>query len=309
MLGPSLNQLSHNCRVIYRSPKDTDPSHFQDNNWLYSFYSPDGRVIAALAHSEYDGDEIPGMCATPKDPNNCWWNTITFAQSFDGGYSFEVPAPPRNLVAALPYRYIVGNRASAYGYYGPTNIMKVGGFYYSLINEWPYQAQKGGACLIRTSDVFNPQSWRAWDGKGFNVQFVDPYRETIAKPEEHVCVPVLVGAANSLLQHARSGNFIVTQFVPDDRFGGPSGIYIQASHDLMHWSKPSLLVRFSELLAADGPGNWTYGYDSLLDPASTDRNFSTISDTPYLYYVRSDADRPPYTRVLFRRQIKLEFGR
>jgi hypothetical protein len=302
MIGPGLDQVSHDCRVIYRSPKDTDPSHFQDNNWLYSFYSTDGRRIAALVHSEYDADEIPGMCATPKDPNNCWWNTVTFAESLDGGYSFEVPAPPQNLVAALPYRYIVGNRTSAHGYYGPTNIMKVGGFYFSLINEWPYKAQKGGACLIRTSDVFSPQSWRAWDGKGFNVRFADPYRETIAKPEEHVCEPVLAGAADGLLQHPRSGNFIAMEFVNDD------GFYMQASHDLTHWSNPSLLVKLSDLREADAPGDWTYGYVSLLDPTSTDRNFSTVSDTPYVYYVRMDRDHSP-ARVLFRRQIKLQFGR
>jgi hypothetical protein len=307
MIGPSLDEVSHNCHVIYSSPRDPNPSNFQDNNWLSSFYSPDGRRIVALVHSEYDADEIPGMCATPNDTNNCWWNTVTFAESVDGGYSFKVPAPPQNLVAALPYRYVVGNRAGAYGYFGPTNIMKVGGFYYSLINEWDYKAQKSGACLIRTSDVFDPRSWRAWDGKGFNVHFADPYRETIEKPEELVCEPVLTVAVDGLLQHPRSGNFIVTQLIPDDRFG-PPGFYVQASHDLMHWSTPSLLVKFNDLLVADGPGKWTYAYVSLLDPASTDRNFSTVSDTPYVYYVRSDTD-PPYGRVLFRRQVKLEFGR
>ncbi len=308
MIGPNLNELKHDCRVIYRSPKDPDPAHFQDNNWLYSFYSADGRRIAALVHSEYDAEEIPGMCATPTDTNNCWWNTITFAQSLDGGYSFTVPKPPGNLVAAVPYRYVVGNRAGAHGYNTPTNILKIGGAYYALINDWPYRAQKYGPCLIRTSDVFDPGSWRAWDGKNFTIRFADPYREAIAKPEEHVCDPVLAGEAHSLVQHEQSGNFIITQFARDNRFDGPPGFYIQGSRDLMHWSKPTLLVRFSDLQATDGPGNWTYGYESLLDPASTDRNFSTVSDTPYLYYVRSDGNHPPYARVLFRHQVKLRFG-
>ena len=308
MIGPNLNELKHDCRVIYRSPKDPDPSHFQDNNWLYSFYTADGRRIAALVHSEYDAEEIPGMCATPNDTNNCWWNTITFAQSLDEGYSFTVPKPPRNLVAALPYRYVVGNRASAYGYNTPTNILKIGAAYYALINDWPYRAQKYGPCLIRTSDVFDPGSWRAWDGKNFTIRFADPYREPIAKPEEHVCDPVLAGEAHSLVQHLQSGTFIITQFARDDRFDGPPGFYIQGSRDLIHWSKPTLLVRFSDLQATDGPGSWTYGYESLLDPASTDRNFSTVSDTPYLYYVRSDGNHSPYVRVLFRHQVKLRVG-
>jgi hypothetical protein len=302
MIGPSLDQMSHNCHVIYTSPQDPDPSHFQDNNWLYSFYTTDGRRIVALVHSEYDADEIPGMCATPKDTNNCWWNTVTFAESFDGGYSFRVPAPPRNLVAALPYRYVVGNPSGAYGYSEPTNIVKIKGSYYALINEWAYKAQKRGACLIRTSDVFDPQSWRAWDSKDFTIRFVDPYRETVASSEDHVCAPVLGEGAQSLSRHEPSGNFIVMEFLNDD------GFYMQASQDLKHWSSPTLLVKLSDLRAADGPGNWTYGYLSLLDPASTDRNFSTISNTPYVYYVRTDPDHPP-GRVLFRRSIKLQFGR
>ena len=307
-VGPSLNLVKHDCRVIYRSPKDPDPSHFRDNNWLYSFYTEDGKRIAALVHSEYDADEIPKMCATPKDPNNCWWNTVTFAQSLDGGYSFTVPAPPKNLVATLPYRYVVGNRASAYGYNGPTNIMKVGQLFYALINDWPFKAQKYGPCLIRTSNVFDPGSWRAWDGKDFTIRFADPYRETIAKPEDHVCAPVFPGAAESLVQHQASGTFITTQYAPDDRFGGPAGFYIQGSRDLIHWSKPSLLVKLSDLRASDGPGKWTYDYVSLLDPASTDRDFATVSDTPYVYYVRSDGNHPPYVRVLFRRQVRLKIS-
>jgi hypothetical protein len=309
MIGPNLNELKRDCRVIYRSPKDPDPSHFQDNNWLYSFYTMDGRRIAALVHSEYDADEIPGMCATPNDTNNCWWNTVTFAESVDGGYSFTTPKPPGNLVAALPYRYVVGNQDSAYGYSGPTNIVKIGGFYYALINDWPYKLQKFGPCLVRTLDVFDPASWRAWDGKDFTIRFADPYRETVTKPGEHVCVPVFAGTAESLVQHTRSGTFIATQFAPDERFEGPPGFYIQGSRDLVHWSHPVLLVKISDLQQADGPGKWTYDDVSLLDPASYDRNFSAVSDSPYLYFVRSDSIRAPYVRALFRIPIRLRIDR
>jgi hypothetical protein len=180
----------------------------------------------------------------------------------------------------------------------------VGEFYYALINNWPHQAQRFGSCLIRTTALFDPGSWRGWDGKGFNIQFVNPYREAIARPEEHVCEPVLAGTAESLLRHRPSGTFLVTQFTPDG-FDGPAGFYIQASRDLIRWSKPRLLVSVEDLRASDGPGKWTYEYASLLDPASTDRNFGDVSDNPYLYYVRSDGNHPPYARVLFRKRISL----
>ncbi|HJS84513.1 MAG TPA: hypothetical protein VJ779_03565 [Acetobacteraceae bacterium] len=33
-----------------------------------------------------------------------------------------------------------------------------------------------------------------------------------------------------------------------------------------------------------------------------------MSDMPYVYYVRLDRAHPPYTRVLFRRRLKLSIG-
>jgi hypothetical protein len=159
---------------------------------------------------------------------------------------------------------------------------------------------------VRTSDVFDPGSWRAWDGKDFTIRFADPYRERIARPEEHICPVVLAGAAENLVQHAGSGAFLVLQFATDAF--GPAGFYIQASRDLRHWSDPALVVTVGELLAAEGPGKWSYEYLSLLDPASADRNFATVSDEPYLYYVRSDGLHPPYVRALCRRKIRLRFG-
>jgi hypothetical protein len=104
--------------VIYRSPHDPDPAHFHDEDWLTSFYTEDGRRIAALAHSEYHGFEHPGMCADLQNPNrtdDCAWTTITFGESRDGGYSFNEPVPPANLVASFPYAYDKNNRGRRAG--------------------------------------------------------------------------------------------------------------------------------------------------------------------------------------------------
>jgi hypothetical protein len=307
MLGSNLDAVKHDCHVIYRSPQDSDPAHFQYDNWLYSFYTIDGRRIAALVHSEYHGEATRGGCATPAAATNCWWNTVSFAQSFDGGNTFAEPPPPRNLVASLPYPYLVGNQAGAYGYYQPTNILKVGAFYYAMINDWPYKAQKYGPCLMRTQSLFDASSWRAWDGNDFTIRFVNPYAETPKDPNQHVCEPVLAGVADSLVQVQRTGTFIVTQITPDSRFG-PPGMYVTGSRDLIHWSKPTLIAKLTDLATTDGPGSWNYAYSSILDPKSKDRNFSVISETPFLYYVRLDRDHAPYARVLFRRPISLQIS-
>jgi hypothetical protein len=156
--------------------------------------------------------------------------------------------------------------------------------------------------------VFDPGSWRAWNGSDFKVRFINPYWETNVRAEEHVCPPVFSGEADSLVRHEPTGYFIVTQYAPDNRFG-PPGFYLSTSADLIHWSEAMLIAKTSELLAQEGPGNWYYAYFSLIDPASSDRNFSTITNMPYVYYVRFEKNDPPYTRVLFRRQIKIEFSK
>lgn len=312
MVGPTLDAVKHDCRVVYRSPGDIDPAHFHYHDWLYAFYTEDGRNIAALVHSEYDAVEIPGQCASSPENGNCWWNTITFALSRDGGYHFLAPKPPLNLVASLPYRYRPGNTAGAYGYEAPTNIVKRGEFYYTLINDWPYRAQAYGPCLLRTRTVFDPKSWRAWDGRAFAIEFLNPYVAAAAgdaRPEAHVCAPVMAGAAESLVFEPKRGRYIVSVFTPDARFG-PPGLYVIGSADLIHWSEPTLVASEADLRGVEepgaAPGNWTYGYVSLLDPNSPDRNFSTLAGTPYVYYVRFDGRHPPYARTLLRRRIELK---
>ena len=86
---------------------------------------------------------------------------------------------------------------------------------------------------------------------------------------------------------------------------GPAGIYFTTSKDFVHWSKPTLALTMNQMLRREPVGNWSYAYFSLIDPKSTDSNFMTITDIPYLYYVRSDEDHGPYQRVLFRQKIKL----
>lgn len=311
MVGPSLHDLKRDCRVIYRSPQDPDPSHFQDNNWLTSFYTEDGKHIAVLVHSEYDSWTVPGKCPDASRGwqylAHCWWNTITFASSGDGGFSFAEPAPPGNLVAAMPYRFDPVQQTNAVGFNGPTNIVKSGGYYYAMINDWGYREQKYGPCLIRTDRLFDPASWRAWNGADFSVRFADPYRAEIAKPADHVCEPVMPGVAYSLVRHGPDGPFVATQFTPDKRYG-PPGLYVLASADLIHWSKPSLVVTTADLLAGEPAGKWSYDYFALIDPASTDRNFTTVTDRPDVYYVRFNNNDPPYARTLMRRPMTLRAG-
>jgi hypothetical protein len=311
MVGPNLNQLTRRCTIVYNSPHDPNPADFQQYSWPAGFFTADGRNVAALMHTEFHGLQVPGMCASTSRTRalDCWWNVITFAVSHDGGNSFAQPKPPANLVASLPYQFAKGTEHGPAGYLSPTGIVRLGSYYYAMINDWHRQDQKYGACLIRTADPFNPQSWRAWDGSGFNVEFIDPYVVTDANPAQHVCQPVAptLGTVDSLSYLQASGVFVATQMVHDARFG-PQGVYLNISADLIHWSPSVRLVDTAALVAGERPGKWDYNYLSILDPASTDRDFVTITSAPYLYYVRSDMVHPPLTRTLMRRQIRLTVG-
>lgn len=310
MTGNSLLTVARNCSVVMRSGLDPNPAHFAQYQWLTSFYTTDGKKIAALVHTEFHGDTVPGQClATPATANNyCWYNVIAYAQSTNGGTTFSESPAPNNFVAGLPYQYNKGLDGGPVGYQSPTGIISSGKFYYAMINNWPYRDQAYGPCLIRTSNVFDPTSWQAWDGRSYNVQFANPYVQTrISNPAKFVCAPVGVGAlgeVQSLVYHPASGAYLTTQFTPDTRWGVP-GLYLSASWDLLNWSKPLLVVSTATLTAGEPAGNWHYDYFSLLDPAATDRSFSTITNNPMIYYIRFDQNNAPYKRVLYRRPLAI----
>ena len=305
MVGPTLDTVKQDCRVMYRSPEDRDPSHFQDRNWLASFFSIDGRRVVALVHSEYDPWHFNACPFTGGARFKCYWTSISFALSNDGGYTFQQPPPPRNLVATAPYAFDPRNPDGPAGYRSPTNILQIGRYYYAMINAFKYRAERYGPCVMRTTNLLDPASWRGWDGQEFSVRFINPYAERAASPEQHVCKAVIPGEVDSLLIDVGSGHYVITLEAPDRRYRGEPGLYVAASADLIHWSRPTLLVSREATRAADPPGNWKYLYAAILDPLSTDRNFVTIGEQPYVYYSRWDMDHPPLQRVLLRRRITL----
>jgi hypothetical protein len=68
-----------------------------------------------------------------------------------------------------------------------------------------------------------------------------------------------------------------------------------------------LAMTQNQMLRREPEGNWSYQYFSLIDPKSQDSSYMTITENPYLYYVRLDGNHGPYQRVLFRQKIKLDW--
>jgi hypothetical protein len=317
-LGPSLEAAKHNCQVVYTSQHDGNVADFNDATWLNAFYNVDGRRIVALGHMEYHGWEHAGMCASKTDSASCWYNVDTYNLSDDGGYHFARPIPPGNFFLSLPYKYQVNQGPQ--GYSVDANIVRVGEWYYAEAYAWSWPPNCGtakgqkpclvpdAACAIRTANILDPSSWRGWNGKDFTIEFMDPYRAAVTNPQAHVCeaVPYL-DYSTGINYHQASRLFVATLWNQGSASWGPQGVYFTVSPDFIHWSKPQLAMTQNQMLQREPDGNWSYQYFSLIDPKSQDSSYMTITDNPYLYYVRMDGDHPPYQRVLFRQKVKLDW--
>jgi hypothetical protein len=314
-LGPTLDSATHTCDIGYRSANDANPADFNDQVWIDSFYTFDGQKIAGLSHTEYHGWAHPGECHS-QNFAECEYDSDTFHISYDGGYHFDSSQGPANFVAGFPYKYEIDR--GPMGYSVDTNILEWGGWYYTMATDyaWPpgCSGQKGpsrclvqeGGSPIRTQDVFDPSSWRGWNGKDFSLSFVDPYLGPVQHPEEHVYTPVPYMTFVTAINIYQPANLIVaTLWNAWTNDYGPKGLYLSTSTDLVNWTKPTLVITMDKFLEQDPTtGSWSYAYFSLIDPTAPDLNFSMIGDEPELYYVRLD-NNPPYGRVLFRQPIRL----
>jgi hypothetical protein len=292
MIGPDLDHMRQDCRVVYSGARNDDPSAYNDRAWILSPYTVDGTTIYALVHNEYQGHLRPADCPS-RAYIRCWFNTITWAVSRDGGASFVRPAAPNDVVMTLPYRYPgdSGNRA---GYFNPSNIVQHDGHFYALVLTFRFRDQDQGVCLIRTDRLDDPTSWRGWDGRGFNVRFASPYREAVDDPRAHVCAPVGRGnlvEAVSLVRHQASGQWIAVMAAT--RPVGPNrtptqGIHASASRDLINWSEtaPVFTAQIFRPRACDATTTFTVAYPALIDAQSRARNLDTFDAQGWLYMTR-----------------------
>jgi hypothetical protein len=291
MVGSSLNTVKQDCRVALRSTLSARPQEFADREWIASPYTFDGRTVYALIHDEYHGWQHANGGCLGKDTRACLYNAITLVRSDDSGQTFTHAAPPpANLVAALPYPYKAGE--GTYGVFNPSNIVKKDGYYYSLVVVQPYRAQKGGTCLLRTRNLADVRSWRAWDGEGFDIGFANPYDARAVAAGNHLCEPVSpeIGTmTSSLTFNTYFGKYLLVgtgSAYDASKRRTVYGFYYSVSDDLINWNRPKL-IREEEL-------PWTYRcgnadpvlYPSVLDPESKSRNFETTGQRVYLYFTR-----------------------
>eukprot|EP00051_Salpingoeca_urceolata_P018112 m.252526 g.252526 ORF g.252526 m.252526 type:complete len:425 (+) comp19126_c0_seq13:1865-3139(+) len=318
--GPSLDNLHRDCRVVFNSSWNTDPSFFDDRTWLDAPYFAAGgqgvKTVYALAHMEFHGwtDAHPKMCnnKTNPEPQYCWYNAVVLLKSVDGGQTFShARPPPEHLVAAAPYVYTPSTPSLGYG--DMSNVIEHNGYLYAFIHaRRDVGAVRAGACLMRTavSNFSDPASWRAWGGesRGFAVRFINPYREKPDDPAEHACVPVpsMSFLPLALAFNTFYGRFMATgegQYVDPGTKQRSVGYQIALSDDLVHWDPPTLL-------RVKGPSD---NYAAILDDTASrgfGRNIDRVAkDSGYLYFTqttREGCSLPFGCRNIYRQGIEFQ---
>ena len=235
----------HHCPVClgrHRRSRAPNPADF-------------GKKVFGFFHEEFHGGAAPGnqfcdAAHSASEAENCWMSATVFNVSTDGGrcyapvsvsgntcvFSPAESRPPSQRVTSLPDRY--ANNWGRRGLGAPTNVVydSVHDYFYFFVRSpsidpaspapWSdevmpaYRDQQPGECLVRTHDISDPSSWRAWDGEGnsawdadgFSVRFIDPYTEA-QLPARHRCQPVaadVIGALttsltyNTVLRHVHA---------------------------------------------------------------------------------------------------------
>jgi hypothetical protein len=291
MSGPGLDSLRHSCEILFQAGGNDDPAAHDDRGWIVSTYTLDGTTVHALVHNEFHGHKRPALCPSGRYMD-CWYNTITYAVSTDGGRNFRALPAPRHYVAGVPYRYDT-TRGRRSGLFNPSNIIRRGGWFHIFVSAAAQGGQAAGICLLRTDRLDDPSSWRAWDGRDFTVRFTDPYRTSdSAAPATCRPVPGLTRLMGSVSLHRPSGlhvGLFAHRQRPTPDAEPVDGIYYATSPDLIVWSEARLLYATPTTLNREC-GTKPVVYPSLLDPDSPSRNFEDTDDDASLYLTRITLD-------------------
>jgi hypothetical protein len=304
----------HNCSVHAPSQFNCFTNSYNFQTWLHSPYMlPDGKNAFALVHQEWHGWQCLGNSSCGNsEGGDCANEAIQLFVSTNGGWDWAPSdggaGPPSNLVAMSPYTYEYSRDTfnhSELGFGDPTSIVfdPASGTYNALIsaanppigdNGW-HGVQQRGQCLLRSATPTVASSWRAWDGAGFSVTFVDPYAGPVANLSAHACKPVNTSMLHvNLGWSTHFGKWISSGFGSYHYENGTSipccGAFLYSvSEDLINWDTPQLIrPNKQEGLFKD----WEYDPAFLDESAWSERGarnwHESIGESAWLYFWQQD---------------------
>lgn len=286
--GADFSSLQHSCvQPALVSGDNWYPETYDNWEWLHSIYRV-GDTIHALIHNEYH-DPIASNCSPgytgPGNP--CWYNSITYAFSTDGGRTFTHATPPAHVVAPPWQKWDAAGPPPPYGYFNPSNIVQgQDGFYYSIMPAID-RSGNGATCIMRTQTLDDPTSWRAWDGTGFDLQMASPY----TGPAPASCASIGGFSGQPTLTY----NTYLQKYMMlgESAVGGPTevvgGFFYALSADLINWTPPRFIrTAYIPWCCFDWSRTDAIAavYPSIIDHGDTTVNFEKPGQAPYLYYTR-----------------------
>lgn len=281
LTGPSLDALAVDCEAVLLPPNDPDPDHFRARIWLQSLFVS-GTVVHAIGSSDYHGTWFDRCDGSNPENSKCWTNALVQAVSEDGGASFTLPS---DNIIARPAEAFDTRSGPPSGFFSASNMIEHDGYVYAMIFASAHGNQKRGVCLIRSSKLSDPASWRAWDGDG--------YDQALPRRTDHrracAVIPGLGQPIRSVVLHRKSRKFIALYSTSRRTKGQVTTTFdYRTSSDLVSWSSSATVASFTtdpECPKSLRPAE----YPALIDPYSPDPNFIEVGDSAFLYYTRSNA--------------------
>ncbi len=166
----------------------------------------------------------------------------------------------------------------------PSNIVQSprDGYYYALVQYDAHAADGSvnvqGMCLMPTNNLAAPGSWRAWDGSGFGVQFMDPYTAAAPGVDCTLVSPSVGALTYGLSYNSYAGEFIAVGV-------RAAGFFYSTSADLINWSVARPLMAATQVFTPGGQPPFLT-YPTLIDPASPSASFDVTGQAPYLYFTK-----------------------
>ena len=174
---------------------------------------------------------------------------------------------------------------------------------------------------MRTTDLADPTSWRAWDGTGFDVQFVNPYLETDESPQKHICQPVSYDEIGLMVESLTFNTYfnrflLVGTATAQDRSRSKvgsegdavSGIYYSLSDDLINWTPRKLIMEVETRSSYQCGDPNPIAYPSVIDPESSSQNFETTGKQVYVYFTRFNYESCQETQDRDLVRVPIEFS-
>lgn len=286
------------CAPVYTGSLDYANNTFAWGEWLYGiFRDVSSGTVYSHIYNEYYGGYYPGQ------DNYGVYVASGLAISSNNGASFsKILAAPNHVILRSPS--LRQNVAGGQGYSAWPGIFK------SPLDQMYYMAGGGptGTTMMRTNNLNDPLSWRAWDGSGFSLATVP-----LSGASQSIGInPLYLGYSDYFKKYMD-----VTLGSTDNYQSGNNLVVYNLSDDLVHWGPPRKLM-FNPACGADHIcGNDVKGeiasYPSIMDPGylsqssdSTKASNGITGIKPLVTYIKNFSNGSPHRQEFAVQQVSLD---